>query len=245
MLSYRFGGVYHPTPNSSLYFAYGNSYNPSAELGTLSGAATNTASVSLAPEKNISYEAGVKVDVLDEKLSLTGAIFRIEKTNLRITNDPSAATALQYLILDGLARVDGIELGVAGKLTDKWSMMAGYSYLKSEIASTRNLAELGRELPNTPKHNITLWTTYDLTREFTVGGGATYQSQAYVNTTNTAYVPDYWKFDAMLSYKVTPKSTIQLNVYNINNANYYAQYYAGHAVPASGRWASLSYRYRW
>ena len=81
--------------------------------------------------------------------------------------------------------------------------------------------------------------------EFTAGGGATYQSQAYVNTTNTAYVPDYWKFDAMLSYKVTPKSTIQLNVYNINNANYYAQYYAGHAVPASGRWASLSYRYRW
>lgn len=245
MLSYRFGGVYHPTPNSSLYVAYGNSYNPSAELGTLSGTATNTASVSLAPEKNISYEAGVKVDVLDEKLSLTGAIFRIEKTNLRITNDPSAATALQYLILDGLARVDGIELGVAGKLTDKWSMMAGYSNLKSEIVSTRNLAELGRELPNTPKHNITLWTTYDVTREFTVGGGATYQSQAYVNTTNTAYVPDYWKFDAMLSYKVTPKSTIQLNVYNINNANYYAQYYAGHAVPASGRWASLSYRYRW
>ena len=30
------GGVYHPTTNSSLYVAYGNSYNPSAELGTLS-----------------------------------------------------------------------------------------------------------------------------------------------------------------------------------------------------------------
>jgi catecholate siderophore receptor len=245
MLSYRFGGVYHPTPNSSLYVAYGNSYNPSAELGTLSGTGSNTASVTLAPEKNISYEAGVKVDVLDSKLSLTGAIFRIEKTNLRITNDPSAATALQFLVLDGLARVDGVELGVAGKLTDQWSVMAGYSYLKSAIVTTRDLSQLGRELPNTPKHNITLWTTYDVTREFTVGGGATYQSEAFVNTTNTAYVPDYWKFDAMLSYKVTPKSTIQLNVYNINNANYYAQYYGGHAVPASGRWASLSYRYRW
>ena len=35
------------------------------------------------------------------------------------------------------------------------------------------------------------------------------------------------------------------NVYNIGNALYYAQYYQGHAVPASGRSASLSYRVRW
>ena len=45
--------------------------------------------MTLAPEKNISYEAGVKVDVLEGNLSLTGAVFRIEKTNLRIPNDPS------------------------------------------------------------------------------------------------------------------------------------------------------------
>ena len=49
--SYRFGAVYHPTPNSSLYVVYGNSYNPSAELGTLSGSANNAASVTLAPGK--------------------------------------------------------------------------------------------------------------------------------------------------------------------------------------------------
>jgi catecholate siderophore receptor len=245
MLSYRFGGVYHPTDNSSLYVAYGNSYNPSAELGTLSGATNNTASVTLEPEKNVSYEAGAKVDILGGGLSLTGAVFRIEKTNLRILNDPSLPAAQQFIVLDGLARVDGIELGVAGKLTDKWQLMAGYSYLKSEIVTTTNRAELGRELPNTPAHNFTLWTTYDITKAWTVGGGAIYQSDAFVNTTNTAYVPDYWKFDAMMSYKVDAKSTIQLNIYNITDVMYYAQYYGGHAVPASGRYASLSYRVRW
>ena len=35
--SYRFGAAYHPTPNSSIYFVYGNSYNPAAELGTFAG----------------------------------------------------------------------------------------------------------------------------------------------------------------------------------------------------------------
>jgi catecholate siderophore receptor len=244
--SYRFGAVYHPTPNSSLYVVYGNSYNPSAELGTLSGSPNNAASVTLAPEKNVSYEAGIKWDVLEGgQLSLTGAIFRIEKTNLRIPGDPTAPTAQQFLVLDGLARVDGFEIGAAGKVTDKWQVIGGYSYLDSSIAKTSNLAELGRWLPNAPRHNLALWSTYDITQKWTVGAGATYQSDAFVNTTNTAFVPEFWKFDAMVSYKVDNKSTIQLNVYNITNEFYFAQYYQGQAVPASGRWASLSYRARW
>jgi len=243
--SYRFGAVYHPTPNSSVYFVYGNSYNPSAELGTLSGSPTNAASVTLAPEKNVSYEAGVKADVINGTLSLTGAVFRIEKTNLRVPNDPTLPTAQQFLVLDGLARVDGFELGAVGKLTDQWQVIAGYSYLDSRILKTTNQAELYRWLPNAPRHNLALWTTYDVTPKWTVGAGATYQSDAFVNTTNTAFVPEYWKFDAMMSYKVDNKSMIQFNIYNITNEFYFAQYYQGHAVPASGRWASLSYRVRW
>jgi catecholate siderophore receptor len=244
MFSQRYGIVFHPVSNASIYFAYGNSYNPSAELGTLSSSANNSASVTLAPEKNISYELGAKYDAMGGKVTLSGAVFRIEKTNLRIPNDPSAPTAQQFLVLDGLARVEGIELGLSGRLTDAWQITAGYSYLKSEIAETTNLAELGRRLPNTPEHNFTLWSTYDLTSRFTVGGGAVYQSMAYVNTTNTAYVPEYWRFDAMASFKVDKYSTIQLNIYNLADEHYYAQYYGGHAVPASGRWAMLSWRVR-
>ena len=78
----------------------------------------------------------------------------------------------------------------------------------------------------------------------TIGGGVQFQDDAFANTTNTAYVPSFWKFDAMAAYKVTKNSTLQLNVYNIGDAMYYAQYYAGHAVPASGRYAALSYRIR-
>jgi catecholate siderophore receptor len=237
MLSYRFGGVYHPTANSSVYVAYGNSYNPSAELGTLSSGTT-----SLAPEKNVSYEAGVKVDVLGGGLSLTGAVFRIDKENLRVPADPLNTTVQ---ILDGLARSQGFEVGAVGKFTDKWQIMTGYTYLDTRIVKNSDLSQQGRWLPNSPRHNITLWTTYDVAQAWTVGGGATYQSMAYANTTNTAYVPEFWKFDAMLSYKVDAKSTIQLNIYNLTDVLYYAQYYGGHAVPGSGRSASLSYRIKW
>jgi catecholate siderophore receptor len=234
MVSYRFGAVGHPMSNVSTYVAYGISYNPSAELGTI----TNLSTANLAPERTFTIESGVKADLLNNQLSLTAAVFRIEKTNLRI-NDPTNSTVT---ILDGVARVDGVEFGAAGKITDAWSVFGGYSYLQSR---TTDLSIRGRELPNTPSHNLTLWTTYALTGKLTLGGGATYQSAAFANTGNTAFVPDYWKFDAMLSYKVDDKSTLQLNVYNLTDKLYYSQYFGSNVVPASGRWAALTYKVRW
>jgi catecholate siderophore receptor len=139
--------------------------------------------------------------------------------------------------------VDGIELGVQGKLTDQWSLFAGYSYLDSKIVNTTDLSQLGRELPNTPPHNFTLWSTYDLTPQWTIGGGLAYAARAYVNAQNTSYVPEYWKLDLMTSYKLTRDSLLQLNVYNVTDELYYSQYYGGHAVPAAGRTAMLTYRY--
>lgn len=242
LFSWRLGGVFHPVPNASIYIAYGNSYNPSAELGTLSTAPTGTNSTLLDPEKNITTEAGVKWDVMGGKLSLTGSIFRTDKTNMRIPNDPVTNT---MIVLDGLARVDGIELGVAGKVTDKWNVTLGYSHLESEILETTQLDRLGNQLPNTPPNNFSFWSTYDVTSQWTVGGGAFYQDKAFANDTNTQYVPSYWRFDVMASYKIDKKTTIQLNVYNLTDEFYYAQYYGGHAVPASGRYAALTMRTRW
>ena len=44
---------------------------------------------------------------------------------------------------------------------------------------------------------------------------------------------------------MTEKSTVQLNIYNLTNTYYYSQYFGSNVVPASGRWAALSYRQRW
>jgi catecholate siderophore receptor len=245
MLSYRVGGVFHPTPNSSIYVAYGVSYNPSGELGTLSGANNLGASVQAPPERNESIEIGAKVDLLQNRLSVTGAVFQIEKTNMRIANDLSLPADQQVTILDGVAQVRGVEVGVAGNLTDKWQIFAGYSHLDTEIKKTTNLAELGRQIPNAPPDSFSLWTTYQVTPEWLVGGGAFYQNDTFVNAANTSYVPDYWRFDLMTSYKVHKNHTIQLNIYNLTDERYYAQYYSGHAVPASGRYAALSWRAKW
>jgi catecholate siderophore receptor len=237
MWSYRFGVVYHLTSFANVYVAYGNANNPSAEQGTLS----NPSQAALAPENTTTLEGGYKIDALGNRLSLTGALFQIQKRNLRIT-DPTNSTVS---VLDGIARVQGVELGAAGKITDKWQLIGGYSYLQSEITDTSDLSISGRHLPNTPEQNFALWTTYNVAPKWTIGGGATYQSRGWANTGNTAYVPSFWKFDVMASYRLDDRSSLQLNLYNITNEMYYAQYYGNNVVPASGRWASLTYRIRW
>ena len=174
LFSYRFGAVVHPTEKSTIYAAYGNSYNPSAELGTL----VNASNAALAPEQTNTIEAGAKADVNDGKISLAGAVFRIEKINLRI-NNPFDNTVQ---VLDGIARVDGLEVGATGQVTAQWNVFTGYSYLESTILDTRDKAIQGKHLQNTPRHNFTMWTTYDLTPRWTVGGGAIYQSLGWATT---------------------------------------------------------------
>ncbi|HEY4141953.1 MAG TPA: TonB-dependent receptor [Pseudolabrys sp.] len=241
MLGWRYGIVFHPIENTSLYFAHGTSFNPSSELGTLS-----TGTVSLAPEKTNVKEIGAKADVLDGgRLSLTAALFRIDKTNMRVPLDPTQTGAAAVQILDGVARSDGYELGVTGKPLDKWSVFVGFTQLWTQLRQSTDLSQLGRQLPNAPPRSFTLWNTYELTPDLTIGGGATYNSDTYANAQNTEYVPAYWKVDAMLSYRIQKNTALQLNVYNLTNALYYAQYYGGQAVPAPGRWASLSLKTRW
>jgi catecholate siderophore receptor len=235
--SWRVGAVFHPTSNSSIYVMRGTSFNPSAEFLTFG----NNNPANVAPEQNETTEIGVKVDVLDKRLSLTGAVFRTDKTNPRVA-DPNLNGAI---VLDGLVRVQGIELGAIGRVTDKWQVFAGYTHLESEWLETPVPNMLGKELLNTPHDAFSIWTTYDVTQQWTVGGGAFYVSDVFGNALNTTAVPSYWRFDAMTSYKITTNILLQLNIYNITNEYYFAQTYNNWAVPGAGRSAALTVRGRW
>ncbi len=120
IVSPRAALVYKPTEDSSIYFSYGTSFNPSAE--TLSLAASNK---DLGAERDRTFEIGGKTQVLDGMLSLTAAVFNTEMTNARIS-DP-LNPGLQALA--GTERVNGFELGAQGRITPEWSVLAGYTYL--------------------------------------------------------------------------------------------------------------------
>lgn len=236
LLSWRVGAVFHPVSNASIYVMRGTSFNPSAEFLTLTAANT-----SIGPEQNDTTEVGAKVDVLNGRLSLTTAWFLTDKTNARVP-DPSNGTVN---ILDGVTRVTGWEFGINGRVTDRWQVFANFTNLTSEIVKTTTVAQLGKELIGTPNTAFSLWTTYDVNDKLTVGGGAYFVSDWWGDATNTALVPEYWRFDAMASYKVNRNTTLQLNVYNLTDKYYYSSAYSNWAIPGPSRYATLALRVRY
>lgn len=234
MWSYRGSVTYKPVEEGSIYFGYGTSYNPSTELLTYG---TSPANIDVDPEKSESFELGAKWEFFDEKLLVSGALFRTEKTNAR-TTDP----VTEIVTITGEQVVQGFEAGVAGSITDKWRVIGGYTFLDSEVEKSSNPAEVGNEVSNTPEHSFSLWTVHDLPAGFSVGLGTQYVGSRY-NNSNAATrqkAPDFILFNAMVSYSLNDNVTFRLNADNLLDEEYIDRVGGGHFVPGIGRTVSLT-----
>lgn len=236
MLSGRAGVVFKPLPQGSIYASYGTSLNPSLE-----GLSYNTANTVIDPEKTYTFETGSKWDFFQGRLLVSGAGFRVEKTNART---PGLLPGDPPQVLQGRQRVDGAELSVTGNITRQWQVLAGYTFLDSETVDSNTPAEIGKELVNTPRNSFNLWTTYRLHSGLGFGGGARFVGKRFGNTTNARFVDAYWTFDLMASYPISRHVDLKLNLYNLTDKYYFDRLGGGHVVPGPGRSATLSTSFR-
>jgi catecholate siderophore receptor len=239
MLSWRAGIVYKPKANGSVYLGYGTSVNPSVDAGN-TGAALSTApnavnNPALEPEETRNYEVGTKWDALGGRVSMNGAIFRTEKVNARTRNANS-----DPFVLAGTQRVSGVEAGILGNITDRWNALIAYAFMSSDIEASANSAEEGNNLTLTPESTFNVWTTVQLPRGVTVGGGAQYMDAVFRNTVNTTSVPSYWLVNAMASYEVNSHLTLRLNGQNLADREYVDRVGGGHYIPGPRRQVLLS-----
>ena len=234
MLSWSSGVVFKPRANASVYASYATSFNPTVEAAAggagLSDVPTSANNVNLAPEKSRNLEVGGKWEAGGGRMIATAALFRTEKTNARtrgLTTEP--------YVLDGEQRVDGLEVGVTGNLTDRWSVMTSYSHLDSEFVASANPLEQGAALAFVPENSLNVWTEGKLPRGFGLGAGVQYMDSVFRNATNTAEVPSYWLANAMAAYDVSRSLTLRLNVNNLTDATYIDRVGGGHYIPGAGR----------
>lgn len=221
----KIGVVYKPVENASFFAAYGNSAQPPGGANfslAASGTGNSASRVDFVPQKADTYEIGTKWDVLNKHLSLTAALYRTEVRN-EIVQDPTN-TALYTQ--DGKKRVQGIELGVAGAITDQWGISAGFTTMDTKVNGATNAADRIDVIPYTPKQAFTAWTSYQLPFGLTIGGGARYNgklTRGFDGAVGTpAYTDAYWVFDAMASYRVNKNVELQLNLYNLFDKEYVA-----------------------
>lgn len=237
--NYQLSVLYKPAENGSIYAAWGTSSNPPGTSNGDGADRLGSTNADLEPEDTESYELGTKWDFFAGRLSLNGSVFQIEKNNARVATSGDRNSPQENV---GEQKVKGFELGFSGDFTEHWHGFGGYTYLDATLESNGyNVAQNGNRFPNTAKNSLSLFTTYDVTEDFTVGTGAYYMGKVYGNTANTLSIPSYWRFDLTSSYKMSEFLTLRLNVQNLTDERYYDKAYTAHfANMAPGRLVMLS-----
>jgi catecholate siderophore receptor len=223
LLNWKFGALYKPTADSSVYANYAVSQQPpggsTLELSNQTNSANNPA---YEPQKARTVEIGGKWNLAGDRLLLTGAIYDTRIDN-EVVLDASSNTYFQ----DGGKRVRGVELGAVGQLTKNWWLSAGFTTMDAEVTQGPNVASDGsRQLAYTPERAFTAWTTYRFANGLTLGGGARYSGEMKRGTDGAigtpAFTRDYWVFDAVASYAFGESADLRLNLYNLADRDYVA-----------------------
>jgi catecholate siderophore receptor len=200
------------------YVSYGTSVTPPGNANfTLSAQPNNQNSPNVKPQESTNFEIGSKWDFGNGRLSLNGAMFRTENTNVIFTVDATAIPPI-YNQDDGQL-VKGVTLGARGRVTSRWDVFANLGYLDSEQRS-QNPANDGRRLTLTPEWSSSIWTTYRFPVGLSLGGGVRQTEAVWINAANTIKSPGYRLVDAMAEYAVNSHLSLRFNLYNLTDETY-------------------------
>ena len=239
-LSPRAGLVWQPDEMQSYYVSVSQSYQPSGEMFQVSAA-----NVELEPEETTNYEIGAKWNLLQDQLTLTAAVFRLERTQIKTTDPVNPAK----LVLAGEQRTDGFGATFLGQVSNKRQLYGGYAFLDAEItkstSKTNGVANEGQVPTLTPRHSANLWAVRSLDTDWRVGMGANYVGSRYTSLDNETELPGYTTVDAALFYQ-QPKWDAALRLFNVFDKEYYASAHGSVDLitPGAPRTLELSANYR-
>lgn len=214
----RLGLTYTLTPNVNLYGTYVKGYNPQ----TASVLSNPNAGGPFDPLESNMIEFGGKSSWFNENLYVTLAFYKIkEKNSLYSANDSSNVDLMRAI---GEQESKGIEIDLNGRITNQWSISAAYSFNEASITDSPVASEIGRQKPNTPKHQGNIWTRYNFTegalKDFGLAFGSNFVTRRNLSISATQTIPGYTIMNAALYYTIN-KFKIQLNANNIANKTYW------------------------
>jgi len=213
LTSPRVGLVVKPVANLSLYGNYSVSYLPSS--GDQFSSLTNITQ-QVKPEKFDNFEVGAKWDVR-RNLSLTSAVYRLDRTNTRAT-DPNDPTRI---VQTGSQRTNGFELGANGNISRDWRVSGGYTFQDAFISSATAAAPAGAKVAQVPHHTFSLWNHYQIITKLGAGLGIIHRSDMFAAIDNKVVLPGYTRVDGAVYYSLSEKWRFQLNLENLFNQQYY------------------------
>lgn len=198
------------------YVSYSRSFNPQPGYSDVNGSP-------VAPEEGEQYELGLKMSLLDNRLSATAAIYQLTRDNVATSNpqDPSS-----YLVT-GRQRSRGFELDSQMQLGASWQVIFAYSHTKAQVLADSDIPK-GDWTLNVPRNAASAWVRYLFGNEVLKGvgvslGGTAYSKQAG-DVPNTFFLPSYQVLNANVSYERGPLR-VQLNLDNLFDERYFPTSY--------------------
>ncbi|MEI7062658.1 TonB-dependent siderophore receptor [Dickeya chrysanthemi] len=218
----RAGVVYNLTSYASLYTSYSESFKPNSAINKPIGEA-------MEPEVGRSYEVGAKLD-LPNRITANLALFDIQKRNVMV-DELQTINGISETVTRtaGKVRSQGVEVDVAGKLTDNLSLIGSYAFTDARV--TADPTNQGNEMGNVARHTASLFLTNDFGTmglhagdDLRAGIGARYVGRRPGDAANSFFLDDYTVADAFVAYNVPIngyKVKWQLNIKNLFDKTYY------------------------
>lgn len=180
------------------------------------------------PQQANQIEAGVKLDALNHKLSVTASYYNILVSNMTrpatITKDDSV---YNYTIQDGTQRSSGLELDVMASPLPGLNIMLGYGYNDSKMEKADQYVEGRRPVTACPEHMANFWISYTMlkgaVKGLGIGIGGNYASENIITNdlrTGTFTLPSYTVLNGTIFYD-TKKYRLTLKLDNITDETYY------------------------
>ena len=195
------------------------------------------------PETSINLELGAKWNLLNDKLLATAAVFQTKKSDvMEGANYDTIGT-----FNSGKNRVRGVELGLAGNLSDNLSAQVGAAVMQSRVLDSFVPLNIGRPLANFANQSFSAQAKYQLTQAFSFGTAARYESDRCGGQPDTAAgyslgadpqcaqpVPSFSVFDVFAAYRFSKKLDVRVNVLNVGNKDYFTAVYRSGAFLYKG-----------
>lgn len=222
-LSPKFGVVYQPVKDKVALFAnYMNGYQFVAPVNQPDGSVSN-----FKPQFANQTEAGVKLDVLDNKISATISYYDIRVVNqVRSDMERDPVNGNRFQIQDGNQTSKGVDFELIINPVNGLNILAGYAYNASTLVKANENVNGRRPTNSGAENTANAWASYRLTsgaaKGLGVGLGFNYSGEQFVinNTSREFTIPAYTVLDATV-FLDQPGYRIGFKLDNLNNERYW------------------------